>query len=69
MLKFDWEANRDRASELSFRKDLGEQVRPPLSFALIGECLKQWANEVHDMGAIIWKTLFVKLPAVETKNK
>jgi D-alanyl-D-alanine carboxypeptidase len=34
-----------------------------------GECLKQWANEVHDMGCIGRKTLFVKLPTIEAVNK
>ena len=33
------------------------------------ECLKQWAHEVHDMSWVVWKALFVKLPAVETEDK
>ena len=33
------------------------------------ECLKQWANEIHDMRSIVWKTLPMKLPAVETEDE
>jgi len=31
--------------------------------------LKQWANEIHDMGCIGRKTLFVKSPIAEEVNK
>lgn len=34
-----------------------------------GECQTSWANEVHDMRSIIWKALFVKLPAVKGKHE
>lgn len=37
-----------------------------LNFA---ECLKQWAHEVHHMSLVVWETLLVKLPAVETEDK
>ena len=33
------------------------------------EWLKWWANEVHDVGRIIWIALFVELPAVVTKGE
>ena len=39
------------------------------SFNISWECLKSWADEVHNMGSIIWKMLFMKLSAVETIDK
>ena len=33
------------------------------------ERLKQWANEIHYVGKIIWEMLFIKLPAVEAINE
>lgn len=33
------------------------------------EWLKWWAREVHRVSWIIWKTLFIKLPAIERINK
>jgi hypothetical protein len=33
------------------------------------EWLKWWAKEVHHVSWVIWKTLFIKLPAIETINK
>ena len=37
--------------------------------AIIGECQISWANEIHNVSSIIRKTLLVKLPAIEGKNK
>jgi len=33
------------------------------------ECLKQWAHEVDAMSLVVWKTLFVKLSAIEAEDK
>jgi hypothetical protein len=41
--------------------DTGDRVQ--------AECLKQWANEVHDMRDIIRKSLLLQLPAVEAEDK
>jgi len=35
----------------------------------VRECLISWANEVHDVGNIIWEKLLVKLAAVEAEDK
>jgi hypothetical protein len=40
-----------------------------VSFSYTRECLIKWANKVHHMSDIIWKTLFVKLSAVETVDE
>ena len=34
-----------------------------------GECIKQWAHDIHNMGCKAWETLLVELSAVEAEDK
>jgi hypothetical protein len=34
-----------------------------------GECLKSWANEVHEVCGVSWKPLLVQLSAIEAEDK
>ena len=35
----------------------------------IPECLKEWADEIHNVGMVIRETLFVQLSASEAEDK
>jgi hypothetical protein len=38
-------------------------------YIVLGECLKQWAHEVHEVSGIAREKMFEQLSAVETENK
>ena len=35
----------------------------------LGECLKEWADEIHHMSRVVWEAMLMQLPAVETEDK
>jgi hypothetical protein len=45
-----------------------DSVMPPVP-RQFSEWLKERTDEIQDMSKIIWKMLFIKLPAIETINK
>ena len=63
-----------REIEESEQKELGSTALLGRQISLkghgqTGEWLIEWAKEVHHISWIVWKTLFIKLPAIETINK
>lgn len=69
--------NLKRAGETKFNNLLWHSKAVSFSFNVIAhwcilqcaEWLKERADEIQDMSKIIWKMLFIKLPAIETINK